>query len=420
MKIIKKIKKGLKIGLAYSGGLDTSATIKWLKENNVKVFAYYSDLGNLNKKEIIKIKNKAIKLGAKKFKCIDCKKQIVNEALIAIKANAFSFKTGNYEYYNTTPIGRVITGILLSREMKKDGINIWCDGSTFKGNDIERFLKYSYIINKKIIFYKPWLDKKFIKKIGGRKEMNKYIFKNKKKKMFNYSIDSNILGNTYEGGEIEKINKFDTSKINFLICKKTQQKKPIKISFYFLKGKITKLNGKKINSLNLFKFLNKISKKLYIGISDQIEERIIGVKSRGIYESPSMYILKNVFERALSSYYKKEVIDFHIENGVKLGNLLYEGRWFDELSEIIKKISLEIFKKITGKIKIKIVNNTIFFTETKIKNSIYSKKIISMEKTKKNKINYKDRIGQLNISKLSVNRKNILNTKSIKNILNSR
>ncbi|MGX7583134.1 argininosuccinate synthase [Candidatus Vidania fulgoroideorum] len=416
MKIIKKIKKNMRIGLAYSGGLDTSASIKWLTKKKVKVFAYYSDLGNLKKKKIIKIKEKAKKLGAKKFICIDCKKQIASEALKVLKTNAFSIKTGSYEYFNTTPIGRVVIGIMLSKKMKDDNVNVWCDGSTFKGNDIERFIIYSYIINKKIIFYKPWLDKEFIKKLGGRKEMLKYIKKNNKSHN-NYSIDSNILGNTYEGGDIENLN-FDTSKINFLLCKNRKCKKKIKISFSFSKGNIIKINGKKIKTnFYIFKILNKILKNTLLGISDQIEERIIGIKSRGIYESPSMFVLKNVFERAISCVYKKNVIEFYRKNGIKLGNLLYKGKWFEDISEIIKKSSIKIFEKITGKIKIKIINNVIFFTKTKLKNSLYFEKIISMEKNKNEKINYKDRIGQLNISKISINRKNILNTKSIKNIL---
>ncbi|UOQ27927.1 Argininosuccinate synthase [Candidatus Vidania fulgoroideae] len=419
MKIINRIKKGMKIGLAYSGGLDTSVSIKWLTEKGAKVFAYYSDLGNLNSKEIKKIKKRAIKLGAIKFNCIDCKKQIVNEAIKAIKADAFNFKTGSYEYYNTTPIGRSVTGILLSEKMKKDGINIWCDGSTFKGNDIERFLKYSYIINKKMYFHKPWLDKSFIKTLGGRKEMYNYISKKEKKEDFKYSIDSNILGNTYEGGEIENLD-FSTDKINFLICKGKKKSVTTEISFVFKKGNIIMVNNKKVDNLELFKILNKKSKKLFIGISDQIEERIIGVKSRGIYEAPAMFILKNVFERALSCVYEKNVIDIRRENGIKIGNLLYEGRWFDELSENIKENSLKMFKKINGEIKIRIINNIIFFKKTKIKNSIYSKNTISMERTKKNKIKYKDRIGQLNIAKISINRKRILKSKSIKKMLKTR
>ncbi|UOQ33146.1 Argininosuccinate synthase [Candidatus Vidania fulgoroideae] len=419
MKIIKKIRRGMKIGLAYSGGLDTSVSIKWLTKNGAKVFAYYSDLGGSNLKEIKKIKRRAIKLGAVKFKCVDCKKQIVEEAIKAIKSNAFNFRTGNYEYYNTTPIGRSVTGILLSKKMKEDGINIWCDGSTFKGNDIERFLRYSYIINKKIRFYKQWLDKRFLNILGGRKEMYVYISKKEKKEKFNYSVDSNILGNTYEGGEIENLN-FSTDKIDFILCKGKKNPATIEISFTFKRGNIVKVNKKKTNNLKLFRYLNKKSKRLFIGISDQIEERIIGVKSRGIYESPAMYILKNVFDRALSCMYEKNVIDLRRENGLKVGNLLYEGKWFDCLSELIKETSVRMFKKISGEIKIKIVKNVIFFTKTKIKNSVYFKKIISMEKTKKNIINYKDRIGQLNISKISINRKRILKTKGFKKLIKTR
>ncbi|MGX7589367.1 argininosuccinate synthase [Candidatus Vidania fulgoroideorum] len=401
MKLIKEIKKK-RIGLAYSGGLDTRAALKWMNLNKNKVYTFFGDTGNVKKKKIKIIKKEALLLGAKEFYLINCKKKILKEGMKLLKCRAFNVYSGTGIYFNTTPISRAVMGVLISKEMKKKNIKIWSDGSTYKGNDIERFFRYSYIVNKDLKIYKPWFDPRFIKKMGGRKEMSKYIgvIDNKK---YNYSIDSNILGNTYEGGEIENL-KFDITKIYFIMCKNIKKvKKKSVFNIEFKNGSPYKFNKKKINSfISFFKEINRISSKHKLGLSDQIEERIIGTKSRGIYEAPGMYLLHNVYERFISCIYNRSIIELYRNNGYSIGKLLYNGKWFDEETEIRKKISIMITKKINGYIEVMILNNNVFYLNTKIKNNKYLKDNSSMEKVKNESFDFNDRIGYLNIKKVSI------------------
>ncbi|QSW37954.1 argininosuccinate synthase [Candidatus Vidania fulgoroideae] len=403
MKIIRNYKAITKLGLAYSGGLDTSTIIKWLSSKNIHISAYYADLGHDSKNRIIEIGNRAINSGAKDFTVIDCKERLCYEGIKAVKSRAFNFITGTNKYYNTTPLGRVVTSIELTKKMISDGISVWCDGSTYKGNDIERFFRYSYLVNSNIDYYKPWLDDSFINKFGGRKQMSVFLKDNYSNVPF--SIDSNILGNTYEGNDIENL-KFDSTRISFLLSGKISNN-PSKIrliKFKFIRGNIVSINNMIVNNLSLFRILNKLCKTCYIGISDQVEERITGVKSRGIYESPSMHILHNVYDRAITCLYDQEYIANYNSNGYILGSNLYKGKWFDDLSNNIKNIGSQTCNRINGTITIKIINCNIFFIETKLKDTLYNKDLISMEKTKDSYFSGRDRIGQLNIIKNTVNR----------------
>ncbi|MGX7577204.1 argininosuccinate synthase [Candidatus Vidania fulgoroideorum] len=395
-KILKNLKKIKNIALAYSGGLDTSITLKWLSKY-CNVFCYYINLGQYNE-NIINIKKNAIKLGAKKIKIIEARKQIILKAFKIINSEAFYIRTASEYYYNITPIGRIIISKYLIKEMKKDNLNILSDGSTYKGNDIERFIKYSIFLNKKIKFYKPWLDKKFIKKYKGRKKMLNQIKTIINYSKNNYSIDSNIIGNTYEGGKIENLN-FNICKLKFLRCGfiKKKQKKETNINFEYKKGIPVKFNKKKIkNIVSFFEVINKIASKHKLGISDQIEDRIIGFKSRGIYESPAMYIFHVIYERLLTCIYDIHIINTHRINGKKLGKLLYFGDWYNKESKIRKSLTKRLNKNINGFISIKIIYNKIYFKNTYSKNSIYNKKMVTMEYSKYG-ISYMDRIGELNI-----------------------
>ncbi|MGX7577343.1 argininosuccinate synthase [Candidatus Vidania fulgoroideorum] len=397
MKIVKKI-KNKKLALAYSGGLDTSVAIKWLKKKKVKVYAFYANLGNFKKKKILSIKKKALKLGALMFKSVNCIKKIIQEAFLVLKTRAFCVYCGTGIYYNITPIGRVVTSREIYFLMKKQNIRIWCDGSTYKGNDIERFFNYVYIMDKKIKFFKPWLDKRFIKKLKGRKSLNKFIGKKKK----NFSIDSNILGNTYEGEEIEKL-KLNILKIKFILCGKIKKiKKKTILSINFNNGNIIKINNKNLNINKIYKLLNKICSKHNLGISDQVEDRIIGTKSRGIYESPAMHLLYNIYDRFISLLYNYDDIKLYRNNGIKLGRLLYCGKWFNKEAKIRKQIGLYYSNKIKGYIKILLIYNNIYFLNTKVKHTKYKKTNSSMEQVKKESFSYLDRIGHINISKINL------------------
>ncbi|MGX7589782.1 argininosuccinate synthase domain-containing protein [Candidatus Vidania fulgoroideorum] len=404
MKIIRNYKEITKLGLAYSGGLDTSTIIKWLSSKDIHVSAYYADLGHDSSSVILSIRNKAIRNGAKTFTVINCKELLCNEAIKAIKSRAFNFITGSDKYYNTTPLGRVVTSIELTRMMISDGINVWCDGSTYKGNDIERFFRYSYLVSSSINYYKPWLDSSFISRFGGRKQMSSFLGESYTNTSF--SIDSNILGNTYEGGDIESL-LFDTTGIKFKLSGSnisSTPTTPIVLNFKFVNGDIVSVNGNTVSSLSLFRMLNIICSSCYIGISDQIEERVTGIKSRGIYESPSMHILHSLYDRAITCLYNYDYISNYNSNGYILGNNLYNGKWFNDISSSIKLLGLYTCNKINGTICIKIVGNNIFFTNTNLKGSLYNKYLVSMERTKSSYFSGGDRIGHLNILRNTINR----------------
>ncbi|MGX7589068.1 argininosuccinate synthase [Candidatus Vidania fulgoroideorum] len=391
-----------KICVSYSGGLDTSVAVKWLSDKGIKVYAYYADIDHNS--NIKKIKNNALKCGAYKFRSFDLKNKMIREALKVIKYNAFNIYSGKEKYYNTTPISRIIITKRFVKEMKKDGIKIWSDGSTYKGNDIERFFIYSIKINKNIRIYKPWLDKNFIRDVGGgRKEMLKFLLKNKinfSNNKKNYSIDSNILGNTYEGNDIEDLN-INFSKKYFEYNKKIISIKKNNISFK--NGEPISYNNKRIkNYVSFFKYMNFAAGGYGIGISDQIEDRILGTKSRGIYESPVMELLSILYERLVSCIHTEGSINLYRENSYKLGILLYKGKWLSLEAKMIKSM-LNIFsKKINGKIEFSLENNKVNINKTSSKKSIYNNKNVSMEKIKNENFNYKDRIGHLNIVKLSI------------------
>ncbi|MGX7577076.1 argininosuccinate synthase [Candidatus Vidania fulgoroideorum] len=396
--IIKKIGKFSKLGMSYSGGLDTTVAINWLCKKNILVNAYFAVVEKLDEKKIKKIKKKAFKVGAKKFIFINLKKKIIKEALNVIKTGAFSVYNGNYKYYNTTPIGRIVISKYLSKRMIKDKIKVWSDGSTFKGNDIERFFIYVKRIEPSIYIYKPWLDKKFIKEIGGgRKQMKEYIKKyniNFDKNL--YSIDSNIIGRTYEGGKIENLNS-DITEVKYKYFKKNFKKKSKTFKIHFERGIPIKFNNKYIKNYSKFlEKLNIIGGKYSLGVSDQIEDRIIGTKSRGIYESPGIYIIHNLYERLISCIHNRESINLYRENGLKLGCLLYNGNWYNDESIMRRNLISYFSNKITGYVSFKLINGLIIIEDTFSKNSKYLKNEVSMEKTKQ-KFNFSDRIGSLNM-----------------------
>ncbi|QSW37812.1 argininosuccinate synthase [Candidatus Vidania fulgoroideae] len=398
MKIIKTHTRIKKIGLAYSGGLDTSVIIKWLTHHKKKVIAFFADLGQSSHKHIKKIKKRAYAYGAKKFYVIDGKQQLCQEALKALQCSAFAFKTGTNKYYNTTPLGRIVTAILITNKMTQKNIKIWCDGSTYKGNDIERFLRYTLLTNTHIDFYKPWLDKTFIKDFKGRNTMSRYI-----KIQNQYSMDTNLLGKTYEGGTIENLDT-DISTIKYKWCTHLTNTTAInpEITLHIKHGKITKLNNKTQPLSKIFNKLNKLCGLKKIGITDQIEERVTGIKSRGIYEAPAMELLHNIYERAISCLYDKTLIITRNYLGELLGHKLYEGKWFDDLATLIKTLGKTICKPINGKITCKLLNNQILFTNTKLKTTTYNKKLISMNDTATG-FTGNDRIGYLNIIKTALN-----------------
>src|SRR5882672_10219444 len=207
--ILQSIPKGQKVGIAFSGGLDTSAALHWMRSKGAIPYAYTANLGQPDEPDYDDIPRKALAYGAEKARLVDCRAQLVNEGIAALQCGAFHISTAGVPYFNTTPIGRAVTGTMLVVAMKDDEVNVWGDGSTFKGNDIERFYRYGLLANPNLKIYKPWLDARFIDELGGRKEMSEYLnkagFGYRMSVEKAYSTDSNILGATHEAKDLEQL-----------------------------------------------------------------------------------------------------------------------------------------------------------------------------------------------------------------------
>ncbi|MGX7585814.1 argininosuccinate synthase [Candidatus Vidania fulgoroideorum] len=393
--IIKNYHTIKRLGLAYSGGLDTSTAIRWLCKKRIDVYAYHANIEKTSKESIRRICNKAISCGVKKFKSLSLCPYLIKLALEAIRYNAFNIVTGCQKYYNTTPLSRVVIGKYITKQIKADGLCVWSDGSTYKGNDIERFMLYASREYKSVKFYKPWLDHAFVRELGGRDKMEKYLvslgIKKDDDKEQPYSVDSNILGNTYEGNILEYMNASEDD-VDFQY--KRSCKYLIKISFYH--GIPNMINDRRIkNYKNFITLINKIGGM--IGVCDQMEDRIIGTKSRGIYEAPGMHILHNVYERLVTLVHNKESVDYYRYASYLLGSMLYKGQWYCDCAKYIRK-SLEAFaRRVSGYVIFMIHKNRIKIIETVAERSKYIRNKVSMDKEMVEQISYKDRIGQLNL-----------------------
>src|SRR6201986_4747819 len=207
--ILESLPVGQKVGIAFSGGLDTTAALHWMKQKGAIPYAYTANLGQPDEADYDEIPRKALQYGAEQARLVDFRAQLVAEGFAALQAGAFHISTAGATYFNTTPLGRAVTGTMLVVAMRDDDVNIWGDGSTFKGNDIERFYRYGLLANPNLQIYKPWLDQRFIDELGGRKEMSEYLeragFGYKMSVEKAYSTDSNILGATHEAKDLERL-----------------------------------------------------------------------------------------------------------------------------------------------------------------------------------------------------------------------
>src|SRR5688500_12176942 len=207
--ILQSIPRGEKVGIAFSGGLDTSAALHWMRSKGAIPFAYTANLGQPDEPDYDEIPRRALAYGAEQARLIDCRRQLVTEGIAALQRGAFHISTAGVPYFNTTPIGRAVTGTMLVLAIKEDEVHIWGDGSTFKGNDIERFYRYGLLANPHLRIYKPWLDQTVIDELGGRREMSEYMraaglpYKMSVEKA--YSTDSNLLGATHEAKDLERL-----------------------------------------------------------------------------------------------------------------------------------------------------------------------------------------------------------------------
>jgi argininosuccinate synthase len=409
--ILQSVPKGQRVGIAFSGGLDTSAALHWMRAKGAIPFAYTANLGQPDEPDYDEIPRKALLYGAEKARLIDCRAQLVAEGIAALQAGAFHISTAGVTYFNTTPLGRAVTGTMLVMAMKDDDVNIWGDGSTFKGNDIERFYRYGLLANPALQIYKPWLDQTFIDELGGRKEMSEYMekaglaYKMSTEKA--YSTDSNILGATHEAKDLEFLNK--GMKIVAPIMGVASWKDDVAVRaetvrLRFEEGQPTELNGRTFSdAVALMLEANTIGGRHGLGMSDQIENRIIEAKSRGIYEAPGMALLHIAYERLLTGIHNEDTIEDYRESGRELGRLLYQGRWFDPQA-MKRRDSAQrwVASQITGEVTIELRRgNDYSILDTTSPNLTYKPERLTMEKGEAF-FTPQDRIGQLTMRNLDI------------------
>ena len=410
--ILKKIPAGERVGIAFSGGLDTSAAVHWMRGKGAIPCAYTAHLGQPDESDYDEIPRKAKLYGAQIARLIDCRPQLVAEGIAAIQCGAFHIKTGGTTYFNTTPLGRAVTGTALVVAMKEDDVNIWGDGSTYKGNDIERFYRYGLLANPALRIYKPWLDQDFIDELGGRKEMSEYLIKHgfdyKMSVDKAYSTDSNMLGATHEAKDLEFLNagvNIVKPIMGVAFWREDVVVKPETVTVRFEEGIPVSINGRTFsNAVELFNEANVIGWRHGLGMCDQIENRIIEAKSRGIYEAPGMALLHTVYERLVTGIHNEDTIEQYRMNGLKLGRLLYQGRWFDPQTLMLRETAQRwVARAITGEVTLELRRGNDFsILDTSSPNLTYAPERLSMEKVENAAFTPADRIGQLTMRNLDI------------------
>ena len=410
--ILQSIPAGQKVGIAFSGGLDTSAALLWMRQKGAIPYAYTANLGQPDEEDYDAIPRKAMGYGAEIARLIDCRQQLAHEGIAAIQCNAFHISTGGITYFNTTPLGRAVTGTMLVSAMKEDDVNIWGDGSTFKGNDIERFYRYGLLTNPALKIYKPWLDQTFIDELGGRTEMSEFLIANgfdyKMSVEKAYSTDSNMLGATHEAKDLEELNsgiRIVNPIMGVAFWKPEVDVKAEEVRVRFEEGRPVALNGVEIPDLvELLLKANEIGGRHGLGMSDQIENRIIEAKSRGIYEAPGMALLHIAYERLVSGIHNEDTIEQYRINGLKLGRLLYQGRWFDSQAIMLRESSQRwVARAVTGEVTLELRRgNDYSILNTESPNLTYAPERLSMEKVEDAPFSPADRIGQLTMRNLDI------------------
>jgi argininosuccinate synthase len=409
--ILQSVPAGQRVGIAFSGGLDTSAALHWMRAKGAIPYAYTANLGQPDEPDYDEIPRKAMAYGAEQARLIDCREQMVNEGIAALQCGAFHITTAGVPYFNTTPLGRAVTGTMLVLAMRDDDVHIWGDGSTFKGNDIERFYRYGLLANPALRIYKPWLDQTFIDELGGRKEMSEYMeragltYKMSTEKA--YSTDSNILGATHEAKDLEHLSSGITIVepiMGVASWRDGVSVKPEEVSIRFEEGVPVALNGHTFgNPVDLMLEANRIGGRHGLGMSDQIENRIIEAKSRGIYEAPGMALLFIGYERLVTGIHNEDTIEQYRDSGRRLGRLLYQGRWFDPQALMFREMAQRwVAKAITGEVVVELRRgNDYSLLDTRSANLTYKPERLTMEKGA-SAFTPQDRIGQLTMRNLDI------------------
>jgi argininosuccinate synthase len=409
--ILQSLPSGQRVGIAFSGGLDTSAAIHWMRERGAIPYAYTAHLGQPDEPDYDDIPRRALQYGAELARLVDCRPQLVAEGLAALQCGAFHISTAGVPYFNTTPIGRAVTGTLLVVAMKEDDVNVWGDGSTFKGNDIERFYRYGLLANPNLKIYKPWLDQDFINELGGRKEMSEYMqkagFAYRMSVEKAYSTDSNLLGATHEAKDLEQLDKGIKIVEPIMGAAFWRDDVVIKaetVTVRFEDGQPVALNGMTYgDAVQLLLDANEIGGRHGLGMSDQIENRIIEAKSRGIYEAPGMALLFIAYERLITGIHNEDTIEQYRDNGRRLGRLLYQGRWFDPQAMMLRETAQRwIARAITGEVTLELRRgNDYTILDTTSPNLTYKPERLTMEKGE-SAFSPQDRIGQLTMRNLDI------------------
>jgi argininosuccinate synthase len=411
-KVLSNLPVGEKVGIAFSGGLDTSVAVAWMREKGAIPFAYTADLGQYDEDDIQSIPSRATEYGAEKGRLVDCREQLAEEGLAAIACGAFHIRTGGKVYFNTTPLGRVVTGTLLVRAMREDGVDIWGDGSTYKGNDIERFYRYGLLANPNLRVYKPWLDSDFVSELGGRHEMSEWLqernlpYRASKEKA--YSTDANMLGATHEAKSLEFLNtsyEIVEPIMGVKFWDESVAIAPEEVTVKFEQGRPVAINDKRMDSAaDIIFAANEIGGRHGLGMSDQIENRIIEAKSRGIYEAPGMALLHIAYERLLSAIHNEDTLASYHQEGRRMGRLLYEGRWLDPQTLMLRESLMKwVAGAINGSVTLKLRRGDDYtILDTQGEGFSYHPEKLSMERTEDAAFGPEDRIGQLTMRNLDI------------------
>lgn len=409
--ILQSLPVGERVGIAFSGGLDTSAAVYWMRQKGAIPYCYTANLGQPDEPDYEAIPKRALACGAEKARLIDCRRQLVHEGIAALQCGAFHVSTAGLPYFNTTPLGRAVTGTMLVGAMKEDGVHIWGDGSTYKGNDIERFYRYGLLVNPSLRIYKPWLDQAFIDELGGRREMSELLeragigYRMSKEKA--YSTDSNLWGATHEAKDLEHLDKgmkIVEPIMGVAFWREDVDIRPEEVRITFEEGVPVALNGRRFDDeVELVLEANRIGGRHGLGMSDQIENRIIEAKSRGIYEAPGMALLWIAYERLVTGIHNEATIEQYRDMGRRLGRLLYEGRWFDPQSLMLREtLQRWVAKAITGDVWLELRRgNDYTILNTESPNLTYKPERLTMEKGEA-AFTPADRIGQLHMRNLDI------------------
>ncbi len=411
-KVLSSLPVGERVGIAFSGGLDTSVAVAWMRENGAIPCTYTADLGQYDEPDIGSVPGRALEYGAELSRLVDCRPALVEEGLVALQCGGFHIRTAGKAYFNTTPIGRAVTGTLLVRAMAEDGVDIWGDGSTYKGNDIERFYRYGLLANPRLRVYKPWLDADFVEELGGRHEMSEWLalrklpYRDSTEKA--YSTDANIWGATHEAKLLEHLdNGVDIVEpiMGVASWREDVEIVPETVTITFDAGRPVAIDGEVFDdAVALVHAANAIGGRHGLGVSDQIENRIIEAKSRGIYEAPGMALLHIAYERLLTAIHNEDTIANYHAEGRRLGRLMYEGRWLDPQSLMLREsIQRWVGSAVTGEVTLRLRRGDDYsILDTSGPALSYHPDRLSMERIAEAAFGPADRIGQLTMRNLDI------------------